>query len=95
MLDQLKQLYELNKKTQQLKAELEKIEVEAVSREGIKVIITGAQKIKSISVPDSLSSDKAKLENCLAEAFNNAIKQSQELAAKKMKEITGINIPGL
>lgn len=93
MLDKIKQLYELKQKTEQIKRELEQAEVEVVEGD-IKIVITGAQKIKKIELADSSCADKVALEAKLQGCVNSAIKKSQELAAKKMQEITGFNLPG-
>jgi hypothetical protein len=39
--------------------------------------------------------NKASFEKDLVSCFNEAIKKSQGLAAEKMKQVTGINLPGL
>lgn len=39
--------------------------------------------------------EKTRLGSSLKDTFNRAIKRSQELAAQKMKDVTGLNIPGL
>ena len=53
----------------------------------VKVVISGDQKIREFSV-QGISSEVA------ISALNNAIKKSQELAAKKLQEMSG-GMPGL
>lgn len=53
-----------------------------VERNGVKVIMTGDQKIKSLII-DGQDDWKVK------EALSEAIKKSQEIAAKKLTEMSG------
>lgn len=78
MLGDLNQLRQQAKKMQQdLAAE------EIVIEEGdIRVVITGDQKIKHFSVQGITSQDAI-------DVLNKAIKKSQEVAAKKLQEMTG------
>ncbi len=68
----------------------------------IKVVITGHQRIQSIEVnPDVIDTDDEEwvtdLQDLLVAAVNQAIEQSQSMAAERMEKITGGmgNIPGL
>ena len=71
----LAQAYKLKKAI-----EAESIEVEEA---GIKVTVTGDQKIKFLSVNG--------LENkILVDTINKALKKSQEMAAKRMKDMGGL-----
>lgn len=53
-----------------------------VEEQGIKIVMTGDQKVKSLEV-DSES------QNRLIDVLNKAIKKSQEVAAKKLQEMGG------
>lgn len=53
-----------------------------VEENGIKVVLTGDQKIKEFSVEGVMSQDAVNV-------LNKAIKQSQEEAAKQMQGMTG------
>lgn len=53
-----------------------------VEEEGVRVVISGDQKIKQLSV-QGISN------NVLLEVLNKAIKRSQEVAAKKLQEMSG------
>ena len=80
----LKGLGDLNKLRQQAKqmqADLAKEEIR-VEQGDIVVVITGDQKIKHFSV-QGITSQEA------IDALNKAIKQSQEVAAKKLTAMTG------
>lgn len=64
----------------------------------IKVVITGQQKLQTISIsPDVLSAgDVEMLQDLIVAAVNDAIDRSQELASQKMSAITGgLGLPGL
>jgi len=80
----LKGLGDLNKLRQQAKqmqADLAKEEIR-VEEGDIVVVISGDQKIKHFSV-QGITSQEA------IDALNKAIKQSQEVAAKKLTAMTG------
>ena len=64
---------------QQLQAALQKEEV-TVERNGIKVTVRGDQQIMAVEV-DGI------VENRIADAINEAVKQTQQLAATKLKDI--------
>ena len=84
MFDKVKQLGELKKmrdEAMQMQKALaqEKIEVE---EQGIRVVMTGDQKIETIEI-DGESQFK------LVDVLNKAIKKSQEVAARKLQEMSG------
>jgi len=97
MFDKMKQLMEMQKKMQELKRELESTVFEVASKDGcVKVSMSAAQEVKEVFINiDTSKADKAALERSSKDAFNKAIKRAQEIAAGKMKEISGLNIPGL
>lgn len=73
-------LQKLQQQAQQMQAALQQEEV-VVEKNGVKVIVRGDQMILSIEVDGVI-------ENRLADAINEAIKKTQELAAKKLIEIS-------
>lgn len=84
VFDKLKQLGELKKMRDQaltIQRQLAAEEV-VVEEKGVKVVITGDQKIKELTV-QGISND------VLIEVLNKAIKRSQEIAAKKLQEMSG------
>lgn len=89
MFDKMKQLMEMKRQADQIKKELDAVVVENNDVSGIKIVINGAQKFKSIQIDESLlqSGNKLKLENDLLRGLNGAVKQSQNVAAQKMKDI--------
>lgn len=84
MFDKVKQLGELKKmrdqamKMQKALAQ-EKIEME---EQGIKVVMTGDQQIKEIEI-------EGEDQDRLVGVLNKAIKKSQEVAARKLQEMSG------
>jgi nucleoid-associated protein EbfC len=97
MLDKMKALMDMQRKMQQVKSELDSALVEAESGDRlVKVVISGAQEIKEVLIQKELQDmDKTQLEKAIKDAYNKALKRSQEMAAAKMKNIVGFNIPGL
>lgn len=84
MFDKVKQLNELRKmrsQAQALQKELEKIR-ESEERGGMKVVVTGDQKISYIEINGEERKD-------LVELINDAMKKVQKEAAKKMMEMGG------
>ena len=96
MLDKIKQLMEVKKQADQLKRELDACQVEVTEARGIKIVITGSQNFQSIEIDESLltAGSKRNLEHDLLRSVNAAIRKSQNLAAEKMKNMTGFNLPG-
>jgi len=60
------------------------------------MVISGTQNFKSVDIDKSLLGEDKKdvLENSVLRSVNVAVKRSQELAAQKMRESTGLNLPG-
>jgi len=94
MFDQAKDLYKLQKEAKKIKKELSKMHIEA-ELDGVTVIINGEQEVISVTVSDE-AKNSGDMENKLKEAFNKALKKSQEVAAEKMKAIMGnLGLPGM
>ncbi|MFZ5932872.1 MAG: YbaB/EbfC family nucleoid-associated protein [Patescibacteria group bacterium] len=84
MFDKLKQLNELRKMRSQameLQKELEKIR-ESAEKNGMKVVVTGDQKVAYLEINGQERQD-------LVELINEAMKKVQKEAAKKMLEMGG------
>ena len=84
MFDKFKQLNELRKMRSQameLQKELEKIK-ESVEKGGMRVVVTGDQKISYIEIDGEEKRE-------LVELINEAMKKVQKEAAKKMMEMGG------
>ncbi|OGM15308.1 hypothetical protein A2V56_03620 [Candidatus Woesebacteria bacterium RBG_19FT_COMBO_42_9] len=84
MFDKLKQLNELRKMRSQamgLQKELDQI-IETYENRGVKVKVTGSQKVDYIEIDGEERSD-------IKDAINEAMKRVQKEAAKKMLEMGG------
>ncbi len=95
MFDKAKALFELKKIQAALAKEV--IEVEA-GNGAVTIEVNGEQKIKSVSLDRSKIDldDLDKLEKWIESAVTQAITQSQQLAAEKMREVAGgLGLPGL
>jgi nucleoid-associated protein EbfC len=80
-LKMLGDLNQLRKQAKQMQQDLAGEEI-TIEEGDIRVVITGDQKIKVLSV-QGISSPE------VIEILNRAIKKSQELAARKLQEMTG------
>ncbi|MCL5435130.1 MAG: YbaB/EbfC family nucleoid-associated protein [Patescibacteria group bacterium] len=78
---QLGDLKKMRDQAMQIQRELQGEEVN-VEKNGVEIVITGDQKIKEIKV-------NGKGDNDVKEAVNEAIKKSQEVAAKKLSQMQG------
>lgn len=78
---QLGELKRMRDQAMQIQRQLqaEKVEVE---KHGVRIVITGDQKLESIET-------NGKSDNDIKEAVNEAVKKSQEIAAKKLSEMQG------
>ncbi|MBU1031910.1 YbaB/EbfC family nucleoid-associated protein [Patescibacteria group bacterium] len=88
-MDNLKQLGDLKKMRNQameVQKRLQGIKI-TVEHKGVTVVMTADQKIVTISGDNNL--DK------VAEAVNEALKQSQKVAADEMKGLMGGSFPGM
>lgn len=93
MLDKMKALWDMQKKMQELKRELDGTTFEIESQDkSVKIVMNGSQEIKDIKIQ---ANDTGNLEAAVKDTCNRAIKRSQTIAAEKMKAVTGLNLPGL
>lgn len=76
----LQDLRQMQQQAQKMQQALQQEEI-IVDKNGIRVVVRGDQIIKEIYIDGVL-------ENRLAEVVNEAIKKTQELAAKKLIEIS-------
>ena len=97
MFDKMKALFEMQKKMQEVKRELDDTIFDIQSSDSlVKITMNGAQEVKEIALKGGFENPEiARLESSLKDTFNRAIKRSQDIAAQKMKDVTGFNIPGL
>ena len=97
MFDKMKQMMDFKKQADQMKRELEASLIEVSDIPGIRISINGAQKCQALEIDESLlrTKDPIELQGDLLKSINVAIERSQNLAAQKMKQITGLSLPGL
>jgi len=82
--DKIKQLGQLKKMRDQalkIQKQLSQEEVE-VNEDNVRIVISGDQKIKVLEI-DGMTNER------VLELINKAIKKSQEMAAKKLAEMSG------
>lgn len=84
MINPFSQLGELKKMRDQAMQIQRQLAAESITveKKGILVVISGDQKIKEIRTNGKSDED-------IAEAVNEAIKKSQEVAAKKLQQMSG------
>ncbi len=97
MFDKMKALMDMQKKMQDLKRELDNTNFDVQSHDGlIKITMNGSQEVKEVILKESFKeTDKSALEKTIKDTYNMAIKRSHDVAAGKMKDITGLNLPGM
>ncbi len=95
----MRQAQQLQRRMEELQAELESATVEATAGGGVvSVVVTGKMTIESITIdPEVVSPDDVDiLEDLVTAAINEGLAKAQEMANSKMSELTGgLNIPGL
>ena len=96
MFDKMKALMDMQNKIRQMKRELENTNFEIQSPDGlVKIAMNGSQEAKGVTITRGLGEiDKQELEKAIKDAYNMAIKRAQDIAAAKMKDMTGLNLPG-
>lgn len=78
---QIGELKKMRDQAMQIQKQLQAEEI-TVEKKGVKVVMTGDQKLKDLETNGKNDSD-------IKEAINEAIKKSQEVAAKKLQQMTG------
>lgn len=81
MFDKIKQLKQMRDQAMAVQRQLAAEEI-VVERGTVRIVISGDQKIKELTVQGVSSQE-------VVSALNEAIKKSQELAAKKLQEMSG------
>ena len=84
MMNPFQQLGDLKKMRDQAMQIQKQLQAEQITVEshGVKVVITGDQKIQYMETNDRSDND-------IKDAINDAIKKSQEMAAKKLASMSG------
>lgn len=81
MGQQVSQLKKIRDQAVQMQKQLQ-AEVIEVEENGIRVVMTGDQKVETVTID-------GKYEERLVKILNDAIKKSQQVAAKKLQELSG------
>ncbi len=81
MGQQVSQLKKIRDQAVQMQKQLQ-AEVIEVEESGIRVVMTGDQKVETVTID-------GKYEERLVTVLNQAIKKSQQVAAKKLQEMSG------
>lgn len=81
MLDKLRRLKQMRDQAMAVQKQLAAEEI-VVERGTVRIVISGDQKIKELTVQGVSSQE-------VVSTLNEAIKKSQELAAKKLQEMSG------
>ncbi len=94
----------LMKQAQKMQADMQKAQEELASMEVtgnagggmVSVVMTGRHDLKRVSIDDSLmGDDKEMLEDLIAAAVNDAVRQLEQVQQEKMGGLTaGLNLPG-
>lgn len=99
MANMMKQAQKMQAEMARVQEELVNDRVEAsVGGGAVKAVMTGDLRLERITIdPASVDPDDvAMLEDLVAAAVNEGLRQAQELASNKMAAVTGgMNIPGL
>ncbi len=97
MFDKIKGLMEMQKKMQDIKRQLDALSFEVKSNDGmVTITMNGSQEVKDVVLkPEVVSLKPEALARSIKDTFNKAIKRSHDEAAGKMKDMTGLNLPGL
>ncbi len=98
MLTKLKQFKDLRSQAKELQSQLSSESVSADAAGG-KVVLTmdGNLALTGVAIDDELlhPDKKEKLQDALKKAHGEALKSMQRVMAMKMKDMGGLNIPGL
>ena len=95
----MKQAQKMQAKMAEMQEQLKTETLEASAGGGmVRVVISGDMQVRELHIdPAAIDPDDADmLQDMVAAAVNEAIRSAQELASRRMGEITGgVNIPGL
>lgn len=92
----MKQAQRMQQDAQRMQEEIALMEVTGQSGGGmVSVVMTGRHDVKRVSIDDSLmKDDKEMLEDLIAAALNDAVRQVEQRSAEKMSGLTaGLNLP--
>ncbi|MEO0029294.1 MAG: Nucleoid-associated protein YbaB [Pseudomonadota bacterium] len=93
----MKQAQAMQDNLKKAQDELAFVEVEGSSGSGlVKVLMTCKHAVKRVTIdPSLLADDKDMLEDLVAAAFNDAVRQAEEVSQQKMGKLTAGLPPGM
>ena len=95
MFSQLKQIKDLKEQAKKLQDELGK-EIVDTEKNGIKMTMNGSQEVLKVEITNTdILSNKEKMESAIKECTNESIKKVQNVMAKKMQSMPGLDLPNL
>ena len=91
----MKQAQKMQDDMKHAQAELANAEVTGQAGGGmVSVVMTGRHDLRHVSIDDSVMDDKEMLEDLLAAAVNDAVRQIESVSKDKMSGMTdGLNLP--
>lgn len=91
----MKQAQQMQEKMQQAQEEAAKMEVTGKAGGGlVSVIMTGRHDVKRVNIDDSVMDDKEMLEDLLAAAVNDAVRQVEKQTQEQLSGLgAGLNLP--
>jgi|SRR3989338_2855612 len=98
MFEKLKQFKDLRDKAKTIQSALATEKAEGSAAWGkVKVTVDGNLAATGVDIDPSLlaPAEKSKLESALKDAFNDATKKAQQKMVGKMKEMGGLDLPGM
>jgi DNA-binding YbaB/EbfC family protein len=97
--DQVRQIQAMQKRMDEIQAEIDEKEVETTAGGGaVKAKISGKKELISIEIsPDVLDPDDAEmLQDLIIVAVNEGLRQIEEISKSEMEKLTGgLSVPGL
>lgn len=96
MFNKLKQFKDLRDQSKKIQSGLAGKTVEGSAAWGkIKMVMDGNQSVTRVTIDQELLQNKSKLEQAVKDVINETIKKSQRLMAEQVKQMGGLNLPGL
>lgn len=92
----MKQAQQMQENMQKMQQEVANLEVQGQAGGGlVKITMTGRHDVKRVEIDDSvLQDDKEMLEDLIAAAVNDAVRQVEKTTQDKMASVTaGFNLP--
>ncbi|QEP45110.1 YbaB/EbfC family nucleoid-associated protein [Ectothiorhodospiraceae bacterium BW-2] len=91
----MKQAQQMQESMQRAQEEIARMEVQGESGGGmVRVVMNGRYDVKRVSIDESLMDDREMLEDLIAAAVNDAVRQVESTTHEKMGGLTaGLNLP--